>query len=75
MLMVAYPEMNMLNLLTFIERLDLEFGYALISPRVRLLWFSDAHYHSHYALFILPCVFVSFMYFRMTIFKFLQCRD
>ena len=60
MLMVAYPEMILLNLLTLIERLDLDFGYALFFSGVRLLWLFNVPCHSDDAIFILSCVFFSF---------------
>ena len=48
--MVAYPEMILLNLLTLIERLDLDFGYDLFSLRVRIIWFFDVPFHFDYTL-------------------------
>lgn len=60
MMVIAYLEMILLNLLTLIEILDVEFGFSLIYLRVRILWFFDFPFYSIDTLFILSCVFVPF---------------
>ena len=59
-MVIAYLEMILLNLLTLIEILDVEFGFSLIYLRVRILWFFDFPFYSIDTLFILSCVFVPF---------------